>query len=133
MSASDPLLTLGMTGYRTAMSNSLVRVRVASVVVLTMLTGCSLEDFQVTPCSANGRLAFRIHEISGWLRDYQPRPGLIIVGAWERGPATWAVRENSLAERPARKVAGIAVHLVLSRHAALGATDLLVQSLDPFS
>ena len=69
-----------------------------------MLTGCQLEDFQVTPCSANGRLAFRIHEISGRLRDYRPRPGLIVVHAYEPGHAAWSVRENTLAERPARKV-----------------------------
>ena len=68
------------------------------------LTACTPEGFEVTPCSAKGLLAFRIHEISGWLSDYQPRPGLILVRAWEPGPSEWSVRENTLKERQPRKV-----------------------------
>jgi hypothetical protein len=81
--------------------NILARLSV-SILVAT-LAGCSLKDFEVTPCSANGRLAFRIHEISGWLRDYQPRPRMIIVHGYGAG-RVWSVRENTLEERPARKV-----------------------------
>jgi hypothetical protein len=92
-------------------SNFLVRLPIAPVIFFTMLTGCQLKDFDVTPCSANGRIAFRIHEISSWLRDYQPRPGLILVHAWEPGPAAWSVRRNSLEERPARKVILYGQHL----------------------
>ena len=83
------------------MRNVLVRLSVS--ILGATLAGCSLEDFEVTPCSANGRLAFRIHEISGRLRDYQPRPGMIIVQGYGAGPV-WSVRSNSLEERPARKV-----------------------------
>lgn len=52
----------------------------------------------------NGLLAFRIHEISGWLGEYQLRPGLILVRATEPGPPAWGVRVNRLEERPSRKV-----------------------------
>lgn len=80
----------------------LTRLSVSSILAAT-LVGCSLEDFEVTPCMANGRLAFRIHEIGGWLRDYQPRPGMIIVHAYDP-ELVWSVQRNSLEERPARKV-----------------------------
>jgi len=78
--------------------------RLSASILVATLAGCSLEGFEITPCTANGRLAFRIHEIGGWLWDYQPRPGLIVVQAWEPAHAAWSVRKNSLEERPPRKV-----------------------------
>lgn len=86
-------------------SNLFAQFRVLPVLAsFAILSGCQPEGFDVTPCSANGSLAFRVHEISGWLRDYQPRPGLILVRAWEKGPVAWSVRVNSLEKRPERKI-----------------------------
>jgi len=82
-----------------------------SFILIALLAGCSLEGFEVTPCSAKGRPAFRIHAIPGWFRDYQPRPGLIVIQAWDGSGAAWSVRENSLDERPARKVVLYGQHL----------------------
>jgi hypothetical protein len=80
-----------------------------------LLSGCTLESFEVEPCLLNGRVAFRIHEIDGWLSDYQPRPMSVLVlessGPRSKFPGVWSAefkyysdRDNGFDSRPARKL-----------------------------
>ena len=46
---------------------------------LALLSGCTLESFDVTPCLSNDKLAFRIYKINGWFSDYEPRPTNVLV------------------------------------------------------
>jgi hypothetical protein len=82
---------------------------------LATLAACTPEGFDVEPCSLNGRLAFRIHQIDGWLSDYQPRPMAVLVmesnGPESRFPGVWSAefkfysdRDNGFDRRPARTV-----------------------------
>ena len=88
-----------------------------SLLLIIALPGCSLEDFEITTCSSNGRLAFRIHEIDGPLWDYQPRPSLVLVrvagtGGTQPG-AMWdaSVKFKSSDERKSRKLMLYGQHL----------------------
>jgi hypothetical protein len=86
------------------------------LVTLAALTGCTPEGFDVTACSLNGKLAFRIEKIDGWFSDYEPRPDSVIVLAEGYGPgSTWpgvwsaelkyhGARHDAHDSRPVRKL-----------------------------
>lgn len=74
-----------------------------------LLAACSPEGFEISACSSEGRLAFRIHEIDGWLWDYQPRPNLVFVRESELGKREtqmmWSARINDPEnKRPSRQL-----------------------------
>ena len=52
------------------------------------LGSCSLETFEILPCSSRGNVAFSIQPIEGWFSDYQPRPAEVQVSATEDGPGS---------------------------------------------
>ena len=94
-------------------------MRFATILVLAVpLSSCSPEGFEITPCASEGRLAFRIHEIDGWLWDYQPRPSWVLVREAqlqnEKARPIWDARISDLeksAKRPSRKVVLYGQHL----------------------
>ena len=82
------------------------------------LAACSPEGFEVSACSSEGRLAFRIYEIDGWLWDYQPRPSWVLVRETQlqsgSARAMWNVRINDLekfGKRPSRKIVLYGQHM----------------------
>lgn len=77
-----------------------------SLLPLLALAGCNLEPIHLSPCSVQGRLGFRVHEIEGLLWDYQPRPSWIVVRG-ERSSPVWMAHINGLERlenRPERPV-----------------------------
>ena len=81
--------------------------------VMVTLSGCTLESFEVEPCSSNGTVGFRIHKIDGWFRDYQPRPHRVLVrtrsgpgsaypGVWSTDLKYYSDRDNGFDTRRAR-------------------------------
>ncbi len=84
------------------------------LILALLLGGCTLESFDVKPCSLNGQLAFRIHEIDGLFSDYQPRPMAVVVheadgphrfpGIWSAEYKYYGDRDNGFDRRPARKL-----------------------------
>jgi hypothetical protein len=82
-------------------------------VALALTSGCSPEGFDVTPCSLDGELAFRVHPIDGWLTDYRPRPSAVLVSerydgndfekaaAAQKWPGLWAAELKDVGEQGA--------------------------------
>jgi hypothetical protein len=90
-------------------------IRVLLVTLLFSLNSCTLEGFDIVPCSLGDALAFRIKPIRGWFSDYQLRPNSILVltraGPQSKYPGVWGTdlkyysnRDNGFDRRPARTV-----------------------------